>query len=116
RAARHGRGELVLAGVAVHRFDSHHDGRDVVQPAARVRLGDHPVYPVLRAALGGEDAVELLVLQHPGEAVRGEQQDVALFQTAEVDVGHDVATGPDTAGDHVAVGVDAGLVRGEQSG
>ncbi len=65
-----------------HRIDPDHDRRDVVEAAAPVGLGDHPVHPALRSAIRAQNPVELLVLEHARQPVRGEQEHVALARAS----------------------------------
>ena len=81
-----------------------------------IRLGNHPAHHQFRRGIGLNDLGELVVFEHAGQTIRGDQQHIALLQAAEVDVGHHVLVGPDAPGYHIAVRVRPGLVGGQQPG
>ena len=64
----------------------------------------------------GEDAGDLEVGEFAGEAVGGEQEEVAGLRGVGGDVGLDVGLGADGAGDDVADGRSLGLSGGEEAG
>src|SRR5512138_3377173 len=92
------------------------DRRDVVEAAASVRLGDERMNLSFRRGARHEQNLKAAVVDHAGEAVARDQEQVADPDLALIDVGLDFGARPHASRDHVAVGVIARLLGSEKAG
>src|SRR3954464_1455869 len=115
RLRRH-RSRRRIRARAVHVGDLDDDRGYVIQPAAAVRLGDELMHLLVRRPTRDEQRLEPAIVDHPGEPIARDEEDVAELDLATVDVGLDVGTRADAARNDVAVWVVARLLRREETG
>src|SRR5690349_3080066 len=77
---------LVVA-VVLRGGDLDDDGRDVVEASTPVRLGDERVDDASRRGPGEQQLLQAAIVDHPREAVAGDEVDVARLHFAVVGVG-----------------------------
>jgi hypothetical protein len=106
-----GRGVAVI----VQRLHTNHNGRDVVQTAAPVGLGNERVHNALNRGARHEKLLQPAIVYHAREAIAGHQERVAPLDFARVEIRLHFAGRSHAARDDVGIRVIACLLRREHT-
>ena len=102
-------------GGHIHRPDLHDDRRDVVESAAAIRFGNQRVDNSTGAGSCEEQLLQTSVVDHAGEPVACDEENVAGNHLAAVDIGFDGFPCSNTARDDIAAVMIARLFWRQQA-